>query len=613
MNTKPLLVLSLAGCISAQAGVTDNYLDRLSPKAREFVEKYKAEKTKKINNTQKRKVVLKSDILGRKTKRGRIQDSTVYVVEDAVEPKMEVTVYDLTVETPDIESLGPAHYSYNDETKEENFWLNGKKIDKKSFFKKTEEWENRRMKLQKPLKEPYKAFLTPTEMERKLQSSENIYIETEDPSVESENYNPYTMQDGTNTYLASFDEALTSSQLNYAHAYGDKGYDVGIYYMDTGCADEAKIPYPYKHEGKACKRPNREHATKVATVLQKFAPEAYVYGYDFKNIESSLGPSSPTGSAFDPKIYVGSISIGLRNESTQHTTSYEINDARLDNYIYANGVTEFVNAGNFTPGEQTQHTIHSPGKALNAITVGAINPYPYFISGNPAYEGKPFYYVEPYSNHINSVIGNAKPEIMNNGNFNFPEMYYSVYGGTSFSTPFTAAMAADMMSRHPFFKGHPEMVKPVFLTSTWGFSLNDPDTDGGAYNGTPVYSLLALNKTYSGYWPKAKDNVLFKDNKSLEMNISGLVAGEKYKLGISWLMKGSTIKSKGTLPVNLAAAVLQNGQMISSFGDINNKNPYILLSFTVPQSGSIKVYIGRIVNYAPNEDLIIGYHMARQP
>ena len=114
MNTKPLLVLSLAGCISAQAGVTDNYLDRLSPKAREFVEKYKAEKTKKLNNTQKRKVVLKSDVLGRKSKQGKVQDSTVYVVEDVVEPKMEVTVYDLTVETPDIESLGPAHYSYNE-------------------------------------------------------------------------------------------------------------------------------------------------------------------------------------------------------------------------------------------------------------------------------------------------------------------------------------------------------------------------------------------------------------------------------------------------------------------------------------------------------------------
>lgn len=611
MNTKHLLVLSLAGCISAQAGVTDNYLDRLSPKAREFVEKYKAEKANK--KVEKKKVVSKNDVLGRKLKQGQNQDSTVYLVENAVEPKMEVTVYDLTVEDPDIEPLGPAHYSYNDETKEENFWLNGKKIDKKSFFKKTEEWENRRMKLLKPLKEPYKAFLTPTEMERKLQSSENIYIETEE-SVETANYYDAIAEDGvTSTHVALYNEALETSQLSTAFAYGDKGNDVGIYYVDTGCADESKIPNPNKHEGKACNRPNKEHATKVATVLQKFAPNAYIYGYDRQNIENTLGPSNPMGSAFNPKIYVGSVSIGLRNESSQHTTAYEINDARLDDYIYNYGVTEFVNAGNFTPSEQTQRAIHSPGKALNAITVGALDPKALYIYGNPTYEGKPFYFYEPYSNYLNSVIGDAKPEIMNIGNFYFPEMAYTTYSGTSFSTPFTAAMAADMMSRHPFFKGHPEMVKPVFLTSTWGFSLNDPDTDGGAYHGAPVYSLLALNKTYSGYWPRAKDNVLFKDNKSLEMNISGLVAGEKYKLAVSWLMKGSTIKNKGKMPVNLAVVVLQNGQLISSFGDINNKNPYVLLSFTVPQSGSIKIYIGRIVNYAANEDIAIGYHMARQP
>ena len=75
---------------------------------------------------------------------------------------MEVTVFDLSLENENVENLGPAHYSYNEKTKEENFWLNGKKMDKKSFMKKTEEWENRRMKLQKPFKQPYKAFLTPT-------------------------------------------------------------------------------------------------------------------------------------------------------------------------------------------------------------------------------------------------------------------------------------------------------------------------------------------------------------------------------------------------------------------------------------------------------------------
>ena len=144
MNTKLLLVLSLAGAAYAQTNLETNHLDRLSPKAREFVEKYKAEKAnKKINgNSQKRKIVLKSDVLGRKVNRGRVQDSTVYIVEDDVEPKMEVTVADLTVEDIDIEPISAQH-SYNGEKKEELFWLNGKQIDKKSFLKKTEDFRAR--------------------------------------------------------------------------------------------------------------------------------------------------------------------------------------------------------------------------------------------------------------------------------------------------------------------------------------------------------------------------------------------------------------------------------------------------------------------------------------
>ena len=82
MNTNILLAFSLAAVASVQAGTEDSYLDRLSPKAREFVEKYKAEKSaqKASGNIQTKKVVLKNDVLGRKLKKGQIKDSTVYIV-----------------------------------------------------------------------------------------------------------------------------------------------------------------------------------------------------------------------------------------------------------------------------------------------------------------------------------------------------------------------------------------------------------------------------------------------------------------------------------------------------------------------------------------------------
>jgi len=612
MNTKALLVLSLAGCISAQAGADDNYLERLSPKARAFVEKYKAEKAnKKINNAQKRKVVLKNDVLGRKVKRGQALDSTVYLVENTVEPKMEVTVFDLTAENSNIEPLGPAHYSYDGKTKEENFWLNGKKIDRKSFFKKTEDWENRRIKLQKPLKEPYKAFLTPSEMERKLQSSEDVYIDEVKEVTEAANFVPFQYSDPTygtvSSNYATNEEALIISQIGSAHAFGDKGNDIGIYYVDAGCASASLIPNSSHHRAMACKRKNQTHASQVTTILQTYAPDAVVYGYDSKNLnmQSTPGPSNPMGSSFNPKIYIGSMSIGL-GDGSQFTKNYEKTDAALDNYIFNYGVTEFINAGNFTPSLQSQRTIHSPGKAVNAITVGSYNPYPFYLNGNTV----PTYIYEAYSNFINSDVGTAKPEIMNIGSFSLP---YGNYRGTSFSTPFTAAMAADLMTRHPFFKGHPEMVKPVFLTATWGTTFNNYDTDRGAIGGIPAYNFMAFNKTFSGYWPKGNDNALFKNSngsdKVLEMTFNGLVAGEKYKLAVSYLAKGSVIKRLKKMPAVLAITVHQDGSMISGL-QTTNAHQFMMQSFTVPRSGSVTMKITRISNLAPDDEIAIGYHMA---
>ena len=616
MNANFLLVLSLAGVVCAQAEFENSHLDRLSPKAREFVEKYKAEKAHNKIKAQQKKVVLKNDVLGRKIKKGQLQDSTVYIIKDEAEPRMEVTVTDLTVEDVDIEPLGPAQYSYNDKTKEEQFWLNGKKIDKKTFFKKTEDWENRRAKKQKPLRSPYKAYLTPSEIESKLLSSKDIYIDTDEPT-ETANFATYT-SGNYSTYLATYEEALTISQLNYAFAYGDKGKDIGIYYMDQGCADGRYIPFSSLHKAMECNRKNQAHATYVTQLLQHYAPEAFIYGYDSKNIYKKGGPDNPTLS-FSPKIYIGSISTGL-GDGKKFTKNYESTDAALDNYIYETGVMTFVNAGNFNPDLQSERTIHSPGKAANAITVGAYNPYPFFINGVATY------IYEPYSNYINANVGasysekkNRKPEIMNLGNFTFSNIDVTdcIYCGTSYSTPFTAAMAADLLTRHPFFQGHPEMIKPVFLTATLGNTYNDIDTDGGAVPGVPTYAIMALNKTYSGYWPKAKEQTLFKDangnKKELNMTISGVVAGEKYKLAISWLMKGSTIKILKKLPVNLGLIVDQDGKTLSGIIPTNFDHQYLLTSFTVPKSGSIKIRIICYSNDAPDDAIGVGYHMALQP
>ena len=621
MNTKTLLVLSLAGVVSAQAGLADNHLDRLSPKAREFVEKYKAEKANKKINAQKRKVVLKSDILGRKSKKGQFRDSTVYMVEDEIEPKMEVTVTDLKVDNIDIEPIS-AFYSFNGDSKEEKFWLNGKNIDRKSFFKKTEDWEKRRAKKRKPLKKSYRAFLTPTEIEKKLKSSDAIYIESDELQVEPNYLTVTDYTRGYGYYTANYvtrDEALEISQLNFAHADGYKGNDVGVYYLEQGCARVSEIPDPSKHSTPGCSGTS-DHATGVTGVLQLFAPNVNVYGYDYTVLNSHDGPADP--SSFSPKIYIGTTSLGFYYNG-QYRNNYEVIDAQYDNYVYETSVTEFVNAGNLkSESLQPEPTIHSPGKAANVITVGAVNPLPSTTPEGPAY----FYL--PYSNYINSNIGNTKPDIMNLTNFTdpiFPDVYGDIFNGTSASTPYSAAMGAVLMSKHPFFKGHPEMVKPVFLTSTLGSLIEDRDSDGGAVPGVPAFNLMASNKSFSGYWNRANYTSLFKDangnNKTQNVLIDGLVAGEKYKLAVTWLMKGNTIKSLGKLPIKMEAHLFQNGTEFTSKSSYEYssasmqeiREPYILHSFTVPASGKIILKLACTQNDAPDDQMIMGFHMSRVP
>lgn len=622
MNSKLLFVLSLAGTISAQADFENSHLDRLSPKAREFVEKYKAEKAnKKVNsNAQKRKVVLKSDVLGRKVNRGQVQDSTVYIVEDDIEPKMEVTVADLTVEDVDIEPIS-AQLSYNGEKKEELFWLNGKQIDKKSFLKKTEDWEKRRIKKQKPLKQSYKAFLTPTEMENKLLSSENVYIEDEELIGEPE-YATGTMSTaGYGTYslkCATYQEGLNISQLDHAHSGGYKGNDIGIYHVDEECADVTKIPNRSKYARTDCGSKSTRHPTVVVNLLQQFAPNAFIYGYDATQILKNVaGPKNP--SSFSPQIYIGTIPYSVYSKGKKHTLEYTTLDANMDNYIYTHGVTEFLAAGNYEEKCQSQQSVKSPGKSVNAITVGAVDPIQRTNSS-----GVQGYFYLPFSNYINSEIGNAKPDITNFGcfyNSAFGSFGYSndnvLFSGTSAASPFSAAMAADLMSKHPFFKGHPEMVKPVFLTSVLGNTIDSRDTDGGAVLGVPVYDLMASNKSFSGYWQNFSDDELFKDAdgnaKAITFDIDGVVAGEKYKLAVSWLMKGSTIKKLKKLPLNFIIAVHQNDRVLAFYLAVDHTKQKGVLSFTVQNTGKLRVTISPFNNLAPDDPITLGYHMALQP
>lgn len=123
------------------------------------------------------------------------------------------------------------------------------------------------------------------------------------------------------------------------------------------------------------------------------------YFSDLSSIYAAKGsPSNPADYSKGPQIY-----MGLHSDGGTARTSYTTSAKYLDNYIYDNRTVEIVAAGN-TPGK-----VSAEGFALNAITVGALDPD---TKNETGYSGK----------IINSYDGDrydsySKPDFLNYSNF----------------------------------------------------------------------------------------------------------------------------------------------------------------------------------------------------
>lgn len=609
MNLKVLMVPVFAGIILSQASTPDN--DRLSPEVRNFVNK---SKEKVLSKQTTRKAVLKSDLLGRKNKNTNQEVSyiTGANTETDVEETMEVVVHDLTIEDVDIEPIS-ASMEINSNNGVETFTWNGEKTNKQKYFQMHDAWDKKRVQKKKPLKASQKLHLTAAEIEDKLSTSENIYIR-EESEIETDNsasiYVQYPWIDGKQytSHAATVSEQKELNHLNNALSKGYQGQDIGVHVTDNGCANIQMLTYPGNYTAKACNRKNQEHATWMTDLVSLFAPKAKIFGYDQQNVASTFGPTYPE--KVTPRIYIGSISVGKGDDKNPLNKSYNVYDAALDNYIYNTGVTEFVAAGNFFNNKtQSAPFIQAPAKAQNAITVGAVDP----VMTRNSYNTQGFNY-EVYSNSINSSAGDHKPEILNTGFIYKPGQEKQQFG-TSISAPITAALAADLMTQHPFYKGHPEMVKAVFLTSSWANALRTQDTDGGATKCMPSYRYMAELSRYSGYVKNYTDAQLFQNSdgssKIYTIKLSNVKANEHYRFALAWLAKGSTIKKIGRTPLLLTVYPANYDEIYP--GISNGNNPYVVYDFKVEKDGDMFFYVVREANFAPEDKITMGFHTVKLP
>lgn len=500
---------------------------------------------------------------------GRFSKDTLgfYIKKDNL-LKMKVVVTDL--KHRDYEGPSRKVRYEIDKAGKVRLWLNDEEISQDEYERRLSEYPK------SPFTSPsYVAYLSADEIQSVLKEEFPVWI--------SEYKNPVPQM--------NYAQILLNSEIsNCAFPNNYYGNGIGVYFTETGCPNLTNVNTNYYVQGNLCVNGVRAHPTGVTRVLQVTAPQATIYGYDQLNY--------PNPDIVNPKIEVGSHSWAGCFDSV-----YCSEDAAMDGYIYNNGVIVFVAAGNKN-NTIPQYWVSSPGKAVNAITVGAVNPT------NNMYKD--------YSMWVNSQVKNQKPEMGNYTDFYFPndytfqdnydDEYTGSFGGTSAATPFSAAMAALLLQEYAFFKRHPELYKAWVLagekTNISNAYAHDQDNLSEGAARVAKFSSLAFN--HSGYMWSGNNACCFDNNNEISFTETQIVSGAHYRIAIAWLTSPSYVSVNKTIAQDIDLRVYQNGSLIAY--SISGNDPFEVVDFVPTSNSDLNIVIKRHAN-SGSDNVILGYNL----
>lgn len=533
---------------------------KVSPKVQEFLDIADS-------SAFKRTVSTKYDVLGRSQ-----NGANTYVTSPEYK-KMKVSVVYRDVP----QFCGQPHFARFD-SDENKFYINDTLLSEKKFFNKISDYEQKC----EDVPSNFIADLTAAEIRSLLQGENHVLIQ--------EILERNSLQENSSDDFIPYTDVLNLSGISvYAHSRGYNGSGITAYVSESDCPNTQYINTSNFVQHKTdCSGNIGSHITNMVDLFQKTAPGAVLHEYN-RNV-------NPNPTQNGPVYDVGFLSGGFSNRA-----DYSGYDEELDNYINSNGMIVFVSAGNQYDSSGTYY-VSSPGKALNAITVGAVSPRTGLYNS--------------FSRWDNSNIGNQKPEVLNYSDFDllhnatFVDSYGNVFdghsSGTSSATAYTAGLMANVLQQHPFFKRHPEMVKALFIAGSTKPVSNyafDEDNYTIAAKALPLYQNMAWS-TRSAYWNGSNSDFFVGD--SISFNESGIVAGKRYRIAISWLTPGTYVTENRTISQDLDLYVYQNDQIVAR--SFSAANPFEVVDFVATSSSDLRIKIYRYANSGIG-GIKLGYNM----
>ncbi len=526
--------------------------------------------TKKINQIVRSKT--NRDILGR-----LIQDTTLYVLrKELIEKRIPVGIVDLTPRNTTDRDIFEFLRNQNGDKFAR---LNGNEISIEEY---RDVVQTKAEQKKKERKKPFIRYenLTAQNIKELISSPKpvRIFLRRKLSRKIDETYYPYS-------YIFDY------TGVNAMHSVGAKGNGIGIFFEEPDCPDNTSVLTINNFiQFDNCQNPGG-HATKVAKLLQITAPEATIvsftgFGQGSYSVVSAVADSA---NQFDPALEIGSYSWHYSDPPCDND-SYCFTDQDLDQHIYENRLIYFVAAGNMDNVGDVY--VGSPGKALNAITVGAVHPNSgQYISG---------------SKWKNSEIENQKPEIANYTNFYF-DLSLGGFTGTSASTPYSAAIAANILSKDSDLKRHPEVMKSIFFvqatTPINGASSHDIDDWFFASYNLPYFDV---HKGIAYGWWIGPNDAFFNNDENIVFYL-WVDSGVRCKAAISWLTSGLYAGVYKSLAQDFDFFVYQDSDTPLAFSQSWN-NPFEVLDFSTNVAGNLRFEIKRFANSGA-DDVVLGFAM----